>query len=88
MPEPAQQTTIAAKADEPELVVGTVLWFDGRRGFVRPDRGGSDVYLGTPELLRAGIKRLEIGSRICFEVRKATHGRKPWAARIRLEATP
>jgi cold shock CspA family protein len=84
MPEPAQhvQTNIDAKADECELVAGTVLWFDGRRGFCRPDCGGLDVYLGAPELLRAGIKRLEVGSRICFEVRKATHGRRPWAARI------
>jgi cold shock CspA family protein len=69
---------------EPELVVGTVLWFDGRFGWARPDRGGPDVYLDTPELARAGIERLAAGARLVFEVRQATHKRKPWAARIRL----
>jgi cold shock CspA family protein len=67
-----------------ELERGTVVSWNGRYAFVRPDRGGSDVYVGTPELVRAGIKRLDIGSRICFEARKATHHRQPWAARIRL----
>jgi cold shock CspA family protein len=86
-PQPAQ-TTIDAKADEPELQLGTVIWFDGRRGFARPDRGNRDIYLGAPELARAGIKRLDVGQRVCFEVRKATHGRRPWAARIRLAEPP
>jgi len=82
MPEPTQ-ANIDAK-DECEL--GTVIFWDGRFGWARHDCGGADVYLGTPELARAGIKRLEIGLRLCFEVRKATHKRKPWAARIRLAA--
>jgi cold shock CspA family protein len=86
MPEPVQ-TTIEAKAVEPELDRGTVLFWNGRFGWARVDRNGSDVYIGTPELVRAGIKRLEPGARLMFEVRKSTHGRKPWAARIRLEAT-
>jgi cold shock CspA family protein len=82
-----EQINIAAKADEPELELGTVLWFDGKFGWARIDGGGRDVYLGKTELLRAGIKRLEIGTRLVFQVRKSTHGRKPWAARIRLEAS-
>jgi cold shock CspA family protein len=81
MPEPTQQT--AAKADD-QCELGTVVGWSGRYGFVRPDRGGSDVYLSGIELARAGIERLKIGSRISFEIRKASYGRKPWAARIRL----
>jgi len=79
MPEPAQQTN--AKTDQGER--GTVIFWNGRYGFARVDRGG-DVYLGASELVRAGLVRLEIGSRIRFEVRKAAHGRKPWAAQIRV----
>jgi cold shock CspA family protein len=82
-----QQTNIVAKADEPELDSGTVLFWNGRFGWARVDRGGADVYLGARELVRAGIARLEPGARLVFERRKSTHGRKPWAARIRLEAT-
>jgi cold shock CspA family protein len=87
MPEPTVQTTIDAKADEPELDRGTVLFWNGRFGWARVDRGGSDVYLGAAEVVRAGLVRLEVGSRLVFERRKSTHGRKPWAAKIRLEAT-
>ena len=80
---PQHQTNIDAKTDD-ELELGTVIFWNGRFGFARADRGGDDVYLGASELVRAGLVRLEIGSRIRFEVRKATHHRKPWAARIRL----
>ena len=84
MPERTQhvQTTTDAKADE--LDRGTVLFWSLRYGWARCDRTNSDVYLGPAELARAGIERLEAGARICFEVRQATHGRKPWAAKIRL----
>jgi len=85
---PAVDGSASAKPDEPELDRGTVLFWNGRFGWARVDRGGADVYLGVPELVRAGIARLEAGTRLVFEVRKSTHGCKPWAAKIRLEATP
>ena len=58
MPEPAQpvQTNIDAKADEPELELGTVISFNGRFAFIRPDRGGDHVYVGLPQLLKARIE--------------------------------
>jgi cold shock CspA family protein len=80
-------TLIDAKADECELETGVVLFWNGRFGWARVDRGGSDVYLGAAEVVRAGLVRLEVGSRLVFERRKSTHGRKPWAANIRLEPT-
>jgi cold shock CspA family protein len=85
MPDPIQseQTNTNAKTDA-ELERGTVVSWNGRYAFVRPDRGGSDCYVGTPELVRAGIKRLEVGTRLCFEPRQATHHRQRWCARIRL----
>jgi cold shock CspA family protein len=84
MPEPTQQTTTDAKADEPKL--GTVVSYNGRYAFVRPDRGGPDVYVGTPQLAR--IEYLPIGARVWFVARQATDNRRPWATRIRLaEAT-
>jgi cold shock CspA family protein len=85
MPEATQQQTniVDAKADD-ECEHGTVIFWNGRFGWARRDGGGADIYLGIPQLERAGIARLEIGFRLRFEVRKSTHGRKPWAARIRL----
>jgi cold shock CspA family protein len=79
---PELQTNIDAKTGD-ECELGTVLFWNGRYGFARADRG-MDVYLGPAELARTGIERLEVGQRIRFEARKATHGRKPWAANIRL----
>jgi len=84
MPEATQQqTSIDAKAGD-ALELGPVVLWNGRFGFAKPDRGGPDVYLGMPELMRAGIQRLEVGVRVCFEARKATHHRQRWCARIRL----
>jgi cold shock CspA family protein len=82
MPEPTQQTTVDAKADEPEL--GTVVSYNGRYAFVRPDRGGPDVYLGTPELLKANIELLKVGSRVWFSKRQASDNRRPWGRNLRL----
>jgi cold shock CspA family protein len=86
MAEPAQheQTNIDAKADGPEL--GTVVTYAGRFAFIRRDNGGPDVYVGTPELLKARIEYLKIGTRVCFEARQATDGRRPWARNIRVLA--
>jgi cold shock CspA family protein len=84
MPEAMQQQTNSKADDE----CGTVINWSSRYGFVRPDGGGSDVYLGAAQLVRAGIERLKIGDRIRFEVRPGTDGRKRWAAKIRLVEPP
>jgi hypothetical protein len=89
MPEPQHvQTNTDAKVSEPELELGTVVSYNGRYAFVRPDRGGPHIYCGTPELLKANIAYLKVGARVCFEARKATDNRRPWAARIRLAEPP
>ena len=88
MPELTQQQTniVDGKADD-ELELGTVVSWDGRYAFARLD-DGSDVYVGAPQLARAKIAWLEIGQRLCFEVRPGSHKRRPWAAKIRLAETP
>jgi cold shock CspA family protein len=83
---PDVQTNVDATADGPEL--GTVISFNGRFAFIRPDRGGDHVYVGLPQLLKARIEYLAIGTRVCFEKREATNNRRPWAHTIRLLAEP
>jgi cold shock CspA family protein len=85
MPEHVQ-ITVDAKADEPELELGSVVSYNGRYAFVRPDKGGPDIYCGLPQLLKSRIEYLAIGTRVCFEARKATHNRRPWARNIRVLA--
>jgi cold shock CspA family protein len=65
-----------------ELERGTVVSWNGKYAFARLDRNNTDVYLGALQLARANISRLEIGQRLCFEVRPPSD--RPWAARIRL----
>jgi cold shock CspA family protein len=79
---PDVQTNTDAKAGEPQL--GRVVSYNGRFAFIRPDNGTSDVYVGLPQLLKARIEYLPIGTRVWFETRQATNNRRPWATRIRL----
>ena len=51
------------------MTVGTVRWFDGRKGygFLKPDDGGVDVLVSICALERAGMASLGQGQRLSFE---------------------
>ena len=51
------------------MTVGTVRWFDVRKGygFLRPDDGGVDVLVSICALERAGMASLYQGQRLSFE---------------------
>lgn len=63
---------------------GKTRWFDARRGFgfIIPDEGGPDVFLYRIVLRSAGLKRLDPGQRVEYEVEDTPRGRK--ATKIRL----
>jgi cold shock protein len=52
------------------MTVGTVRWFDARKGygFLKPDDGGVDVLVDICALERAGMANLDRGQRLSFEV--------------------
>lgn len=52
------------------MIVGTVQWFDVRKGygFLKPDDGGVDVLVSICALERAGMANLDQGQRLSFEV--------------------
>jgi cold shock protein len=52
------------------MTVGTVRWFDVRKGygFLKPDDGGVDVLVDICALERAGMASLDQGQRLSFEV--------------------
>jgi cold shock CspA family protein len=55
-----------------ERVVGKIVAWD-RRGFAFAQTGdGTRFFLGALELSRAGIRRLDVGQRVRFEIRLAT----------------
>lgn len=49
---------------------GTVKWFNGQKGFgfIQPDDGGKDVFVHISAVERAGMRSLNEGQKIQFEV--------------------
>jgi CspA family cold shock protein len=49
---------------------GTVKWFDSRKGFgfIQPEAGGKDVFVHISAVERAGLRTLNEGQQVSFEV--------------------
>ena len=50
---------------------GTVKWFNSTKGFgfIAPDEGGADVFVHISAVERAGIRTLNEGQRVSYELR-------------------
>ena len=49
---------------------GTVKWFDPKKGygFITPDDGSKDAFLHISALEKAGIRQLEVGQAVTYEL--------------------
>jgi cold shock protein len=49
---------------------GTVKWFNGQKGFgfIQPDAGGPDVFVHISAVERAGLRGLNEGQKISYEI--------------------
>ncbi len=65
---------------------GTVKWFNPTKGFgfIQPDNGGQDVFVHITALERAGIRSLNEGQKVSYEL--ATEKGKTSAANLKLAA--
>jgi CspA family cold shock protein len=52
------------------MAQGTVKWFNPQKGFgfIQPDNGGSDVFVHMSAVERAGLRSLNEGQKISFDV--------------------
>jgi CspA family cold shock protein len=52
------------------MAIGTVKFFNTTKGFgfIQPDDGGTDVFVHATALERAGIRSLNEGDKVSFEV--------------------
>jgi CspA family cold shock protein len=52
------------------LATGTVKWFNGQKGygFIQPDGGGRDVFVHISAVEKAGLRGLNEGDKISFDV--------------------
>ena len=52
------------------MATGTVKWFNPQKGFgfIQPENGGSDVFVHMSAVERAGMRTLNEGQKISYEV--------------------
>ena len=52
------------------MATGTVKWFNSQKGFgfIAPDGGGPDVFVHVSAVERAGLRGLNEGQKISFEI--------------------
>jgi CspA family cold shock protein len=68
----------------PMAMSGTVKFFNGERGygFIKPDDGGRDVFVHITAVERAGLKSLNEGQQISFDVEPDKKGKGPKAVNL------
>ena len=52
------------------MATGTVKWFNTEKGygFIQPDDGGKDVFVHSSAVEQAGLRTLNEGQKVNFEV--------------------
>ncbi len=52
------------------MATGTVKWFNAEKGygFIQPDDGGKDVFVHISAVEQAGMRNLQEGQKVDFEV--------------------
>lgn len=52
------------------MAQGTVKWFNSQKGFgfIQPDNGGPDVFVHMSAVERAGMRGLNEGQKVSFDV--------------------
>ncbi len=65
---------------------GTVKFFNHAKGFgfMSPDEGSKDVFVHAAALERSGVRPLDEGDKVSFEVEDDPRGRGKQAANIQL----
>jgi CspA family cold shock protein len=52
------------------MAMGTVKWFNATKGFgfIQPDDGGKDVFVHISAVERAGLRELNEGQKVAYEI--------------------
>jgi cold shock protein len=65
---------------------GTVKWFNGQKGygFIQPDGGGADVFVHISAVERAGLRSLNEGDKVSFEIERDKRSGKSSAGQLQV----
>ncbi|MDH4385004.1 MAG: cold-shock protein [Caulobacter sp.] len=60
------------------MATGTVKWFNGTKGFgfIQPDEGGADVFVHISAVEKAGLRSLNEGQKINYELERDSRSGK------------
>ena len=66
------------------MATGTVKWFNATKGygFVQPDDGGADVFVHISAVERAGMRSLNEGQKLSYELERDQHSGKTSAGQL------
>ena len=69
------------------MATGTVKWFNGEKGygFIQPDGGGNDVFVHISAVEQAGMRSLNEGQKVSYEVVADKRSGKSSAGNLRAE---
>jgi cold shock protein len=64
--------------EDQSMSIGTVKFFNSTKGFgfIAPDGGGKDVFVHATAVETAGMRSLEEGQRVSFDVQPDARGSK------------
>ncbi len=59
------------------MPTGTVKWFNATKGygFIGPDSGGKDIFVHISAVQKAGMRTLNEGQKLSFEIEQQPNGR-------------
>lgn len=60
------------------MATGTVKWFNATKGFgfIQPDGGSKDVFVHISAVERAGLRGLDDGQKVSFDMEVGRDGRQ------------
>ena len=68
------------------MATGTVKWFNTTKGygFIQPDDGGADVFVHISAVERAGLRSLNEGQKITYELEQDRRSGKMAAGNLQV----
>lgn len=68
------------------MASGTVKWFNGTKGFgfIQPDEGGADVFVHISAVERAGLRSLNEGQKVSYELERDKRSGKMSAGNLQV----